>query len=35
VAGAEIHIIENCGHISNMENPESFNGALLNFLNQL
>ena len=35
VAGAEIHIIENCGHISNMENPESFNRAMLNFLNQL
>jgi 3-oxoadipate enol-lactonase len=35
VSGAEIHIIPNCGHISNMENPESFNGALLGFLNQL
>jgi len=35
VAGSEMHIIPNCGHISNMENPESFNGALLGFLNQL
>ena len=35
ITGAKLHVIENCGHISNMESPENFNNAILGFLKQL
>ena len=35
VSGAELHVVPDAGHISNMENPGSFNQGLLDFLNRL
>lgn len=35
VAGAELHVVPDAGHISNMENPASFNEGLTGFLNRL
>ncbi len=35
ISGATLHVIENCGHISNMENPKCFNNAILEFLRRL
>ena len=35
VPGAELHVVPDAGHISNMENPDSFNQGLTGFLNRL
>ena len=35
VAGARLHVVPNAGHISNMENPPSFNEGLTEFLGSL
>ena len=35
VPGAELHVVPDAGHISNMENPDSFNQGLTDFLNRL
>lgn len=35
IPGSEIHIIPNAAHLSNIENPEEFNGHLLNFLGKI
>jgi 3-oxoadipate enol-lactonase len=35
IAGAEMHVVPDAGHISNMENPASFNDGLTGFLNRL
>ncbi len=35
VSGAELHVVPNAGHISNMENPASFNEGLIGFLDRL
>lgn len=32
---AEIHIVPKAGHLSNLENPEDFNGSLITFLKKL
>jgi 3-oxoadipate enol-lactonase len=32
IPGAELVVLEGCGHLSNMEQPERFNAALLDFL---
>lgn len=34
-AGASLRVIEGAGHLSNLERPEEFNAALLEFLNAL
>ena len=33
IAGSELVILENAGHLSNIEQPEAFNAAVLRFLN--
>jgi pimeloyl-ACP methyl ester carboxylesterase len=33
--GTKMHIVPDAGHIANMENPENFNKALTDFLNNL
>jgi pimeloyl-ACP methyl ester carboxylesterase len=35
IQNSEFHIIPNAAHMSNIENPEAFNGYLLNFLSNL
>lgn len=35
IAGSELQIIPGAGHMSNLENPEAFNGALLPFLRKV
>ncbi|MFI5346972.1 MAG: alpha/beta fold hydrolase [Elusimicrobiota bacterium] len=35
IPGAELHIIPDAGHFSNVENPEAFNDRLLSFLKRL
>lgn len=35
IPGAELHVIPDAGHLSNLENPEAFNGHLVKFLNKL
>ncbi len=35
IPGAELHIIPDAGHFSNVENPEAFNERLVSFLNRL
>lgn len=35
IKSSTIHIIENAGHLSNMENPEQFNNYLVKFLTQI
>ncbi|MDQ3073531.1 MAG: alpha/beta hydrolase [Bacteroidota bacterium] len=35
IAGSELTIIPGAGHLSNMENPQAFNNALLTFLDKL
>ncbi len=35
IAGSELHIIPNAGHMSNMENPAAFNGYLMAFLKRV
>lgn len=35
IAGAEMHVVPDAGHISNIENPASFNDGLTGFLNRL
>jgi pimeloyl-ACP methyl ester carboxylesterase len=32
IPGAELVVLEGCGHLSNLEQPEQFNAALLDFL---
>jgi pimeloyl-ACP methyl ester carboxylesterase len=32
IPGAELVVLEACGHLSNLEQPERFNEALLDFL---
>lgn len=32
IPGAELVILDSCGHLSNLERPEAFNAALLDFL---
>jgi 3-oxoadipate enol-lactonase len=32
IAGSELNIIKNSGHLSNIENPEAFNSCLMDFL---
>lgn len=32
IPGAELVVLEGCGHLSNLEQPERFNAALLDFL---
>lgn len=32
ITGSTLHIIEEAGHLSNLENPEMFNGQILEFL---
>ena len=34
IAGAELLVLEGCGHLSNLEQPERFNAALLDFLSR-
>ncbi len=35
IAGSTLHIIENAGHVSNLEHPDEFNRLLADFLNFL
>lgn len=35
IPGAELHIVPDCGHFSNAENPAAFNERLLSFLKRL
>jgi len=35
IEGSSLKIIDNAGHVSNLEQPEEFNKCLLNFLNSL
>ena len=35
IKGADLKIIDNAGHVSNLEQPEAFNKQLLDFLNSL
>lgn len=35
IPGAELHLIPDAGHFSNVENPEAFNERLVSFLNRL
>jgi 3-oxoadipate enol-lactonase len=35
IPGAKLEVIENAGHISNLEQPEAFNKALLEFIQKL
>lgn len=35
IAGAELHVIPDAGHLSNMENPEEFTTHVFNFLHKL
>lgn len=35
ISGARLCVIENAGHMANLEQPEKFNALLLDFLNQL
>ena len=32
IRGAELVVLEHCGHLSNLEQPERFNEVLLDFL---
>jgi pimeloyl-ACP methyl ester carboxylesterase len=32
IAGSELHILSNAGHMSNLENPKDFNENLVAFL---
>lgn len=34
IPGAELALLEGCGHLSNLEQPERFNAALLDFLSR-
>ncbi len=34
IPGAELVVLEGCGHLSNLEQPERFNDALLDFLSR-
>jgi pimeloyl-ACP methyl ester carboxylesterase len=34
VAGSHLVVLENAGHVSNLERTEEFNEALLDFLNE-
>jgi 3-oxoadipate enol-lactonase len=34
IPGAELVVLEGCGHLSNLEQPERFNAALLDFLSR-
>jgi 3-oxoadipate enol-lactonase len=35
IRGAELVVLEGCGHLSNLEQPEQFNAALLAFLSKV
>jgi pimeloyl-ACP methyl ester carboxylesterase len=35
IGGSQLEIIAGAGHVSNIEQPEAFNRALLNFLHDL
>ena len=35
IAGAELHILKSAAHLSNLEQPEAFNGALTSFLSRV
>ncbi len=35
IPGAELEVIPRAGHLSNLENPEAFNRALITFLSRL
>jgi 3-oxoadipate enol-lactonase len=35
VAGSELVVVPDAGHISNMENPAAFNAGLVDFLGKL
>lgn len=35
IAGSSLKVIENAGHVSNLEQPEVFNNYIVNFLNSL
>ena len=35
VAGSELHVVPDAGHISNMENRDAFNAGLTDFLGKL
>ncbi|MBI3235568.1 MAG: alpha/beta fold hydrolase, partial [Bacteroidetes bacterium] len=35
IKGSTLHVIENAGHVSNLEQPKEFNKHLLNFLTTL
>ena len=35
ISGSRLEIIENAGHVSNLEQPEQFNHALLSFLREV
>jgi pimeloyl-ACP methyl ester carboxylesterase len=35
IAGSRLVVLENAGHVSNLERTEQFNDALLEFLNEL
>jgi 3-oxoadipate enol-lactonase len=34
IAGAELRVLQGCGHLSNLEQPAAFNAALLDFLSR-
>ena len=34
IPGAKLVVLEDCGHLSNLEQPERFNEVLLEFLNE-
>jgi 3-oxoadipate enol-lactonase len=34
IPGAKLAVLEDCGHLSNLEQPERFNQVLLDFLQQ-
>jgi pimeloyl-ACP methyl ester carboxylesterase len=35
IKGSTLHVIDNAGHVSNLEQPDEFNKYLLNFLTTL
>jgi Predicted hydrolases or acyltransferases (alpha/beta hydrolase superfamily) len=35
IRGAQLVVLEGCGHLSNLEQPERFNEALLAFLSKV
>jgi pimeloyl-ACP methyl ester carboxylesterase len=35
IKGSILHVIDNAGHVSNLEHPDEFNQQLLSFLTEL